>query len=299
MTNFLDKYGLWAAPRDAASDAAAAAAAAAAANTPWHQGKVDGETVGFWQNKGVDISDPIVVATKITGMYREAERHLGVPSDQIIRVPKEASDPSWKNVWQRLGAPADPKDYDFSTVKRVDGSVPDEKFVGHMRETAGRLNLPKQTAVDVAASVVKFMDATRAAETAEKTAKLVVENDALNKNWGANKEANMFLAKQGAAKLGFTADLVDQLENVVGKAAILEGLRKVGVLSGEDKFIQGPGGAPGVLTRDQAQAKLTELKKDAGWAKKLMDGDTETRNEFNALSLIIAGEDDTERSRAA
>jgi hypothetical protein len=124
MSKFLQKYLMptfapetGAGGGDGGAAAAAAAAAAASAGKPWHDG-VEADTVGFWQNKGYKVDDPKALATDLTKQYRELERHIGAPPDQILRLPKADAKPEdIKAFWSKLGAPADAKEYDFSGIK--------------------------------------------------------------------------------------------------------------------------------------------------------------------------------------
>ena len=47
--------------------------------------------------------------------YREAEKLIGAPASQLLRLPADPSKDmdGMKAVWQRLGAPSDAKEYDF------------------------------------------------------------------------------------------------------------------------------------------------------------------------------------------
>src|SRR5712664_2581436 len=103
--------------------AAVAAAAAAAASKPWYQGVagVDQEMVGHWQNAGWANKTPQELVVELTKSWKAAEKHVGVPADQIVRLPKDPKDElGWKQVWQRLGAPKEAKEYDFTPVKFAD-----------------------------------------------------------------------------------------------------------------------------------------------------------------------------------
>src|SRR5258708_36738726 len=74
----------------AGGDAAAAAAAAAAATVgakPWHDG-IEAETLGFWQNKGYDLTSPLKLATELTKQYPQAETHIGAPTGRLHRRPR-------------------------------------------------------------------------------------------------------------------------------------------------------------------------------------------------------------------
>lgn len=259
----------------------------------WYQG-ADAETVGHIQNRGWDKLEPGKAAMEAIKAHREAEKHIGVPADQILRMPKDASDEAgWNAVHERLGYVADPTKYDFTGVKFTDGSQLDQADQDWLRQTAQDLKLSPARALDLAGRLAKFVEQVEVSQSTEATAALEAERAKLDKDWGANKEAHMFVAKQGAARLGITPEEVASLEKVIGYARIMEAFRKVGELSGEAKFIQNNapnGDRNGLLTREQAIARKAELMADSAWAKRYMDGGSAEAREMRQLLVIITGE---------
>lgn len=268
--------------------AAAAAAAAAGAAKPWHEGKADADIIGYWQNRGLKLDDPVAVALDMTKAAREAQKFVGAPPEQLLRLPKDASDEAgWNTVYQRLGAPADAKDYDFSGVKNAAGLAPDAALLDTIRATAASLRLPKDKAPDLAAAVVKHLDSVQAERTAATAAALATEKAELAKSWGPNADLNKLTAMQGAKRLGVDQDTVALLENQVGYSKVMEMFRKIGAGTSEDTFHDG-GGNTNVVTRESAQARLNELTNDQAWGKRLLAGDAAARREFDHLSALIA-----------
>src|SRR5262245_18251845 len=118
----------------------------------WFTG-MDADLIGHIQTKGWDKLSPEQAAVEITRAHRAAEQHVGVPADQILRLPKDANDAEgWKATFQKLGAPADAKDYDFSSVTFDDEAL-SIRFQNAFRETASKLNMPKGMAEEFARSV--------------------------------------------------------------------------------------------------------------------------------------------------
>lgn len=263
---------------------------------PWYQGVagVDNEIVGHWTNQGWHNKKPEEVALEATKAWKAAEKFVGVPADQIIRIPKEVSDEAgWNGVWTRLGKPADAKGYDFTAIKRADGSNLDVDTEAFIRDQSFKLHLTKDAATAYANEWIKREDGAKARTAADTSAKLIEEKAALAKNWGPNFEANKFVAGRAAAALGIDPETVTALESQVGYAKVMEMFRAIGARIGEDKFVmsdsrdgnrnQGP------MSRDQAIARLSDLKKDAIYVKSYMDGDTAKAREMEALHRIIAG----------
>ena len=256
--------------------------------TAWYEGKADAETVGYWQNRGLKLDDPVAIALDATKAAREAQKFVGVPPERLVRLPEKPSDEAgWNAVYQRLGAPADPKEYDFSTVKAADGTAPSAALLDTIRATAATLRVAKDKAPELASAVVKFLDAQKAETAAVTAAKLTEEKAALAKSWGQNADMNKLQAMQGAKRLGITKEAMDALEGVAGYAAVMEAMRKVGAGTSEETFVEG-GGSGMPATSGAAQARLNELMNDAAWGKRLLAGDAATVREFNALTQQVA-----------
>lgn len=261
---------------------------------PWYSGlpDVDPEMVGHWTNAGWDKLPPAEVAIKATKSWKAAERHVGVPADQILRVPKDVKDEAgWKAVWSKLGKPAEAKDYDFSALKKSDGTALDDTFVENVRQWAFQSNLPKDAATGMAQQFQKFLDGRQTNEKVERDAKLIEQKAALKKNWGANEPANTFVAQRAAAALGIAPETVAALEGVVGYDKIMEMFRSIGEKIGEDKFVksEAPGGKGGPMTREQAVARRTDLMSDPVWKEAYLKGDQARLREMMALNTIISG----------
>lgn len=261
-----------------------------AADKPWFDGAAP-EEIGYLQNRGEDKKTAREAALAAGKSHREAEKLLGAPADKIVRLPNDPNDAEgWRQVQRKLGAPADAKEYDFSTVKFSDGSPLDDKFVSLMREQAIGLGLSKDKAAAHVQAVVKFMDAAENADATEMQGKIAAEKTKLATNWGPNYEANLFVAKQAATKLGVTSEELTALGNTIGFAKTMELFRNVGTKIGEDKFVlsQAPGGN-GIMTKEQAVDRKSSLMKDEVWVKAYLGGDAAKKAEMTALNTMIVG----------
>lgn len=252
------------------------------------------EIIGHVQNKGWDKLEPAAAAAEMAKAHREAQQLIGVPADQVIKLPKAEDSDGWKkNVWQRLGAPDKPEGYTFEGVKLADDATT-AKFIDAMRETAARLNMPKAMAEESAKAFQKYITDASTAESAERTAAVAAERGKLVENWGPETEqrfkTNMFLADQGAARLGVTPEVMQSLVGGIGGAAVAEMFMKIARGFGEDKFIN-PGGEGGTdqMSREQAVARMADLEKDTAWVKRYQSGDAAARREMEALIRIKIG----------
>jgi hypothetical protein len=247
--------------------------------------------LGHWQNAGWSTKSAAEVAREATKSWKAAEKFVGMPPEQLIRVPKDVKDEvGWKAVWERLGKPKDAKEYDFSALKFSDGAALDEGFVNLMRDASYRFNLPKDTASAITAEFVKYLDGAETGEKAEREAKLIEQKAALKKNWGPNEAANLFVAQRTAAALGIAPETVAALEGVIGYDRIMEMFRTIGTKIGEDKFVQGTHQsqqAGGVMTAESAKARKADLMGDKVWVKSFLEGDPAKAREMTALNTIL------------
>lgn len=269
-------------------------------NTPWFNAfSGDAEMMGHVQARGWDkLTDPATAAVEIARQQRQAQQLVGAPADQIIRLPKDANDPAWNTVHQRLGRPADDKGYDFSGVKNVAGQAMDEALTATVRAAAFKLNLSKDGAAELARTVVAMSDKAAADEKATRDAAVAEDRQALDKSWGANKQANMLIATN-AFKALLTASGLPQekygeamsaLESIVGYAGLHQVLLSIGQKIGEDKFIGGRGpSGDGVMTREQAVARKADLMKDKVWTDAYLAGDAAKQREMMTLNRLITG----------
>lgn len=266
------------------------------AGTPWYG--TDAETGGWLKNKGWAELPVDQAAVQLVRAHREAERFIGAPPAEIVRLAKPEDEVGTNSMWTKLGRPETAEKYDFAGVKHSDGSdlKPDEATA--LKNLAFSNNLTQSQAVGLVSSRVKEVDGSTSEAAAVNTAKLAEQQQALKTNWGTNFEANKFLASSTAQKLGVTPEQVATLEGVIGYDKVMEMFRTIGTKIGEAPFLmnQNPN-VPGIMSQDQAASRVTELKNDRVWVDKYMNGDAAATREMSALMKILVG-DDTAASRA-
>lgn len=265
---------------------------------PWYGTNLDAEGVGYLQNRGLHDKPVDVVALETIKAHREAQKLIGVPQDQLLRLPKDKSDEAgWKQVYQRLGAPAEASKYDFTSLKGADGKPASQAFTDTIRATAFARGLSQDQAVSLAADVLKFNDAQALEAATVKQATITKQKEDLAKNWGQNYDAKMVQAKSAAANLKITEAEVNALEAVVGYDRVMEVFANIGARGGDAPFLRNTDGFNGgLLSREQATERKRELMNDPQWKARYMEGGAAENREFSALNRIIVG-DDTEASR--
>jgi len=249
----------------------------------WHDG-VDGAVKGFWENKGLSLENPKDFALKLTELYKGAEKFIGVPPDQVVKIPKaDAAPEDIRAYYERLGAPKEAKEYDLSAVK-------DSSIAEAMRSAMHERGVPKEAATSVAAAVAKALESKATTDSALTSAKLAEQKEALAKNWGDKFAYNHLQAMEGARRLGISPEGVTALEGQIGYAAVMEAMRKIGASTREDTFVErGVGGTGEVTTAEGAFARRAELMADKAWADRYLKGGAAENREMTRLNTLISG----------
>lgn len=254
---------------------------------PWHNG-IEADTIGFWQNKGVKLDDPKEVFGAISKQYRELEKHIGVPPDQILRMPKADKPDEVKAFWSKLGA-AEAKDYDLSGVK-FKGEPLEQSFADALRASFAANFVPKDRAAIIAADVAKHIESQQSQAATVDAGKLAADKEALKAKWGANYEYNKMKAMDGARITGIKPESIALLEQHLGYADTMEHFRKLGMGVREADFIEGqrgPNGQP--VTQEGAVSKKAELMADKAWVARFLAGGAAETREMTALNTMIDG----------
>ena len=254
-------------------------------DTPaWHV-ELAPELQGVAQTRGWDKMAPGQAAGEILKSYRELELFRGAPADRLLKLPakSEAEAPEeWRDVWTRLGAPAEAAGYEF-------GEGTPEDLANALRARYAALGLPKDKARELTAEFVKTL-ATRDGAAAEaRTVAAETERRTLMQKWGPDFEAKRFVASQAAERSGITAEALAAMEGTAGYSAVMEHFHRVGSSLQDDKFVGGGSAQPGPLTPEQAASEKAALMADSEWVTKYLNGNSKARADMHKLNVIITG----------
>ena len=265
----------------AAPPAAPAPGAAPAAPPAWHADPVyDTETRGWLENRGLTKLEAGAALPEVIKGFRNAEKFIGAPPEQIIRVPKDDTPEAWNQVYDRLGRPKDPKGYDIPVP---DGQ--DKAYSEWARGTFHELGLNAKQAKGLTEKWNAYVAEKTGAMQTEYKNSVATDAAALQKEWGAAHEKNLQVAKGAAREFGMTAEVIDSLEKAMGFAGVMKLMHSIGSKLGEDKFIQGGGGGGfgDVMSPEAAKAAIEALKKDPEFSVKYIKGDAEARAKMSRL----------------
>src|SRR5579859_2233031 len=156
----------------------------------WYEG-IEGftpEDVSHAQAKGWDLSDPAKAFGAAAKAYRGVEAFVHHPADQLLKLPKDASDPLYQPAYDRIvgmSAPKAPTDYVLDDVRFKDGTPiadADKKFVSDL---AFQHKLPVPVARAVAAALADRAEAMAAEEDSTSGLTRQANGVALRQAWGA------------------------------------------------------------------------------------------------------------------
>lgn len=252
----------------------AGAGAGAAANFDWSTTVADESVRGWVMAKG--FKDPAALAQTALNQ----EKLLGVPADQIVRLPKEATPDAMRAVYERLGAPKDVAEYNLPVPEGDKGEFA-KVAAGWMHELAVPAPLARGIAekwnAHVAAAVKAEQEQTQARDT-EQIGKLRAE-------WGSQFDANTALVDKAATAFGMSTEALNALKAAMGPGEAMKFMHSIGSKLGvEGDFIsgEGKGGAGAFNTPAAAQARIQQLQNDKSFAQRFNSKDPTTRSEARA-----------------
>lgn len=256
---------------------------------PWFS-TFDDDQRGYIVNRGLDKLDPTAALQATIKAHREAEGKLGIPADQVLRLPKDAADPAMAEVWKRLGAPETKEGYTFDNVKFKDGTPLDAEDAAFVRDLAADLRLPVSHALKIAQKFAERADSLAEQAAAQQSAANGAEEALLRQNWGTKYDVNLYLARKAVETLGLPPEMFDAIKSQAGYTKAMDAFKTLGERMGEAAFLgNGNDRIPGAdsLTRDQAVARKNLLMGDMEFGKRWVNGDAAAVEEMANLDRII------------
>lgn len=256
----------------------------------WYEG-LDAETLAHATTKGWNVPDAAVAAAAAVKAHFGAEKLIGHPADQVLKLPKDAADPAFQGVYDRIFsmvAAKTPEDYKFDGI---DIPEDDQKRV---RDLAVKHKLPPAVALDFAADLsARTRGAAETATAAAETTKAA--NVAhLRAAYGADHDFKLFGAQRAVEAAGLPASILAHIMTLPQEEYRkgMDALVALGQKMNEVPMHRGTG-TPLVdptlgLTPDAARERLKTYTTDAGLRAKFTAGDTETIANWTKLTGIVA-----------
>lgn len=246
----------------------------------WATG-LDDDTKAWVGGMGLDKLPADQALAKVLPMYRGAEQKLGVPADQILRLPgKDAKPEDWAPIWSKLGRPEKPEGYEIKPMT----DQPDaflEKALGKFHE----LGVPKSTAQGLIQMLRDHATESQTAAEGKWNERFEKEIGELKNEWGVDYDKNADLSKRVQRAFGLSNDELVSIERALGPKKFMQTFAKFGSTVGEHRFT---GGAQTgfQMSPEAAKARIADLQKDSAWLQKYLGGDAEAKAEFTRLQQI-------------
>jgi len=184
-----------------------------------------------------------------------AQRMIG--ADKIALPGKSATDDEWRAIYQKLGAPSDPKNYEIGKTE-----ILGDAELSEFRNAAFQAGLNNRQAETVA----KFMDQTlgQARAQFEQQADEARYNgeQELRREWGQAFDQRVELAYKAAVDTLGSADLLDEIKLADGRMlgdhpAIVKMFARIAEQLGEDNLIGDT--SEMVMTPAEASERISDM----------------------------------------
>lgn len=258
------------------------AAAAATGTTPppaanWFDG-AQGEDLSWVQNKGFKSHVDLISSS------RNLEKMVGVPQDRLLKLAEKMRDdkgsltPEARQIYERLGAPKDPKEYEFEQ-----GWEPE--FQDLMRTKMFEKGISKQDAKELSKASIEYQKAFIEKQKAAMSNKVMDDDQALKRDWGSAYDQNINIAKQAAKAQGWDDAKINAVGAALGHSNMVKMLHQLGLSQTEGRFVSGTqNSAPRVLTPDEADTEMRGLMNDKEFVKSLSNGDKDALDRWTKLN---------------
>lgn len=258
--------------------------------TQWYEGhEFAEEDIGFIQNKGWD--SPV----KAIKAYQNLEKFHGVPADQLIKLPKDFSDPESLNpIYDKLGRPESPDKYE---INLPEGVQVDDNRLNLAKEVGHKIGLNNQQIQALAEFDATYQQQAIESHQKEVAAKQEAEVKALEKEWGNHFEERAELGRrfvrnnlpEGMDK----EQTLNAIEQAIGTAATLKLFANAGDKFKEDGVPDSSGDRPFGYTSEQAKADkralMAELQGDKQRLATYNTGKGSDFEKMKKINAIIAG----------
>ena len=248
----------------------------------WHESMgFDADTVGWLENRGLTKMDTKEALKNSINGFRSAEKYLGVPKDQLLRIPnfEKAEQSELNSFYDRLGRPNDPKGYN---IELPEGASPE--FADWAKGMFHEAGVPARQAEKIAAKWNERMGGQMEQSKQEQVQRSQEQQQNLAKEWGDAFEQQTGFAKQAAGSLGISPEQIDALQQTMGYDGVMKFFANIGEKMGEPAYVGGSGGndnAP--MTPQRAQAQIKELQSDREWTAKYLAGNADARAKMDRL----------------
>ena len=255
----------------------------------WYEA-LDAETLAHAETKGWKDADAGKVAAAAIKAHAGAEKLIGHPADQVLKLPKDGADPAFQAVYDRvlgMATPKAPEDYTF-------GEGTKEEDAAFVRRVAIEQKLSIPAARAFAAGLAERATAATATTAAQVETTKTANRAHLMAAWGSDFDRKSFAALNALEAAGLPKSILETIAALPAEdyRKSMDAVVALGEKMGEAAMLRGGSARPSDptagMTPADAQARLTALGADTAWGAKLRAGDVATRDEWTKLCTIVA-----------
>jgi hypothetical protein len=228
----------------------------------WHDFVPEPEAKAHLLAKGYKTPAELALAN-----YNLTRLQTGDPT--VIGMPAADAPPeAWNQFYNKLGRPETADKYEIAMPQGMEADAGMLAWAKPAFHEAGLTPKQAQILSDKwnAYAAQTAQQSTEADATANQAAL-----DKLNAEWGADLDKNREAGKRAMQALGVDADLVSAIEQNIGSAPIVKLLALIGRKADEGGFIGSQNADPNnpdTMTKEQANARITQLQGDPEFMRK-------------------------------
>lgn len=261
---------------------------------PWFD-SLDADHQAHITSRGWEKLEPDAAAAEAVKAHLSATKMIGVPENQIVRLPKDAQDPTYQSVFDRIVGMATPKtadEYGFDGIKFKDGTDLHDDDVKFVRELSAELKLTTAQSRAVAAKLADRATDFEDAGVTSRAGQLASNIEALRQSWNSEYDAKAFAASEAGKAVGFTPAVLEFMGSLPTPEYIknMNALVFLGAQMTEAAVHRGgrePTDPSAGMAPDQARAELERLKGDPEWGRKFLAGEAAVLAQFDRLNARI------------
>lgn len=216
----------------------------------------------------------------VIGSYRNLESMRGVPAERLVALPEGEDAEAWGKVYDKLGRPADPQDYEVDL-----GDAAEEASAAWLRQTAHQIGLTKPQAKALSEAIAQRFQSRTLERNEALQARVQTDLAELKAEWGAAFDKNMGVVDRVATQLGMSEEIVAALRDSMGPAPAARFIHGLAAKLGEDAFNGGADGSGGfgAMAPAEAAQRINDLKADPSFRQRLMAGEAAAQQQWDRL----------------
>lgn len=201
---------------------------------------------------------------KLAKSYVHAVRKLGAPSDELVRMPKDATPEQMAEVYERLGRPNSPDEYVLDSQNEI---------TGQYKQIAHQLGLNQQQAQTLHDWYNENIGSQEQQMTQAREQQEVEWLRSLQQEWGGDFEKNASYASRAFRQFADEAAVQAMNETGLGNhPSVLKMFAQIGRMLSEDGSLHsGDGMQLGGMSATMAQDQINELMNNGDFMDAYLD----------------------------